>query len=685
MKKFLATSILALLLGFVSHAQAVPIPNAPPAERDGDYRSKGTGFWRNLDAPTIWQRRVGGVWQDVPVGTWPTNADGTIYIATGTTITIRAAGQTVYANEVNVLSGGTLILNPDDNSAANAANLVKSGNVYDLVIWGGGTLVVSTEKDRSQYFAFTPIANVPPFILFKSGSTFRFDDRPAKNLGADWEDFGSLGMSNWETGSVFQWNSNRPPVFAGRTYFPNTVPNNMTSAIPILRITKPTVTVAAESGELTVNGRLDLWENLTLSTPGYDKYFRNGIIGRGTLTFNVGTANTNKIEMDGVDVQLGGGSIVTNQKVEIGGANNPCTVTMISNKTITGTSSTVRPGQFSIVGTAPNPTRVLLGANNLTYTGAGGMVTASPYGYIVTDGTGEFRRDVSTAGNYLFPIGNAANYQKAEISFGAANAAGTILGGRFITGAAGHAGLPLTEKDDFLPYTSNYGYWQMNAASTVASTYTGAFTGRFPGILDFSKLHMVKRPNGGSWMLDGTHVTTTGSNAEFVLQRTGMAGFSEFAAAGNAVALPVKFDNISAILSGGNLLVNWSSLTEQDALRYDVYLSKDGINFKKIGSVNSTAPDGNSNAKIDYKFRIPMSSAAAVLGISLFGMLFGFKRGRKKVVYLAIALFSIGMIVAACNKNAAEAIQTGKHFVKVVSVDKNGHEDVSSVVKVIHE
>lgn len=68
-------------------------------------------------------------------------------------------------------------------------------------------------------------------------------------------------------------------------------------------------------------------------------------------------------------------------------------------------------------------------------------------------------------------------------------------------------------------------------------------------------------------------------------------------------------------------------------------------------------------------------------------MIFGFKNSRRRIGYLAIGVFASTLMFVACNKNDdAIDITTGeKYFVKVVSVDFDGHEDTSSVVKVVEE
>jgi hypothetical protein len=102
------------------------------------------------------------------------------------------------------------------------------------------------------------------------------------------------------------------------------------------------------------------------------------------------------------------GEIPSNNTVEriILNNNTQNTITLGNDITVTGTI-TFTSG------------KLLLGDKNLftTYTGVG--VTGNTSSYIVTDGTGQFFRNIaaSTTANYNFPIGTLTNYSNANISF----------------------------------------------------------------------------------------------------------------------------------------------------------------------------------------------------------------------------------------------------------------------------
>ena len=63
--------------------------------------------------------------------------------------------------------------------------------------------------------------------------------------------------------------------------------------------------------------------------------------------------------------------------------------------------------------------------------------------------------------------------------------------------------------------------------------------------------------------------------------------------------LPLKLLDFTAALSGKNVLLNWTTVTEINTKYFDIERSKDATRFEKIGSVNAS---GNSTQKLNYQF-----------------------------------------------------------------------------------
>lgn len=103
--------------------------------------------------------------------------------------------------------------------------------------------------------------------------------------------------------------------------------------------------------------------------------------------------------------------------------------------------------------------------------------------------------------------------------------------------------------------------------------------------------------------LDGTHITTTGSNLAAVLQRTGMSGFSQFAVGGQSnLSLPVTLLSFSGYKDGSRNQLSWITASELNNRGFEVQRSTDGVNYTAIGFLNSLANGGNSNDQLSYRF-----------------------------------------------------------------------------------
>ena len=64
---------------------------------------------------------------------------------------------------------------------------------------------------------------------------------------------------------------------------------------------------------------------------------------------------------------------------------------------------------------------------------------------------------------------------------------------------------------------------------------------------------------------------------------------------GPDVLLPITVFNFSGEVQGKQNLLHWTTATEENNTGFEVQRSSDGINFKKIGFVNTKAINGNSS------------------------------------------------------------------------------------------
>ena len=152
--------------------------------------------------------------------------------------------------------------------------------------------------------------------------------------------------------------------------------------------------------------------------------------------------------------------------------------------------------------------------------------------------------------------------------------------------------------------------------------------------------------------------------------------------------LIVTFGAIEAKIEGKDLVVSWTTFVETDNDHFDIEVSKDGLSFTKIGSVNTKAPNGNSTQELKYDFTKSSTNASGLLGISIlsFGLLLLCFRKRKSLVYIALFAFGIGLFGSSCGKNeSALPSANTKVFVRIAQVDKDGTVDYSRIIQAIQE
>jgi Secretion system C-terminal sorting domain len=358
----------------------------------------------------------------------------------------------------------------------------------------------------------------------------------------------------------------------------------------------------------------------------------------GTGTFNMGTGFLRIGSPDGITTSGATGNIrTTNRNYSSGGVNCfeyngaaaqvtgdgiPTTVTgqlkfnnsngVSLSKSVTVNNSVLTPA-VGINGTiAFIVGRVSLGNFDLQLanTSPTAMSGYSASSYVVTAGTGLLKRSIPTStGNYDFPLGNSTDYKPASINFTTAPSVAGILSAKFSTAPPTFPNPTALVEGSItnISVASIQGSWFIDKdVSLTGGTYTGTFTSNgFSDIIDYTKIVLVKRPTaGGNWTLDGTHITTTGSNTAAVLSRTGMTGFSEFAIGGElGVSLPTTLTNsFTGTVHAFSNILYWATTTEINNNKFVIQRSANGSSFAAIGEVATKAVNGNSNIALNYNF-----------------------------------------------------------------------------------
>lgn len=241
-----------------------------------------------------------------------------------------------------------------------------------------------------------------------------------------------------------------------------------------------------------------------------------------------------------------------------------------------------------------NSGNIFLGGNTLVL----GTDQTTPGNYSYGSGTliGKFRRWITASvDSWSFPVGIAGFTRTAVIDFTVSPASAGTLTAEFIAQPGGFNGLPITEGLNTVLNTASDGYWRISAADGLSGgTYTGTFTANgFNTITDFSRLVLVKRADElAPWVLDGTHIPTTGNNILAVASRSGMSGFSDFAVGGDLFSLPVTLEYFRGRTTGDQNILEWLvSCTNTPGVNMELQHSQDARVFKSIYSRYATAPE----------------------------------------------------------------------------------------------
>ncbi|MBO9594747.1 MAG: hypothetical protein J7599_17725 [Niabella sp.] len=153
-----------------------------------------------------------------------------------------------------------------------------------------------------------------------------------------------------------------------------------------------------------------------------------------------------------------------------------------------------------------------------------------------------------------------------------------------------------------------------------------------------------------------------------------------------AIALPVQFGAISATVTSKQLLVKWTTETEANNDHFDIEVSADGTQFKKIASVASKATAGHSATPLEYEYQANQAAMAIAL---TFGMLCctGLFSKRRKWHYLpaVVILLAVATLSGCSRKDMDIAAPTPNQYLRIAQVDKDGLKTYSKVIKITGE
>jgi hypothetical protein len=323
------------------------------------FRSKQVGNWADVNT---WESSADNISWFAATLT-PTDVANTIQIRNTHTVTV-STNQSM--DQVMVESGGILL------HTANTLT-VNDGAGDDIMVLNGGIFTLSSNSNGPVFSPVTATANI------NTGGMLRLSATGLTVAGT------GVHANNYiyQHASVLEYTPNLAFSSAGVTFFPNVD----AITIPVFRTTNNLGLIGAGTATV-INGLFEANGTITFTNSGA-KTFRNGIIGTG----NIGTDGTSgKFIINGLTAGLGGTGALTLPAIGGMDIGPTATVTMVSDKTVTG--------NIALLANA----LVILDSYNLTMTGdvIGGSVTS----HIVTNSSGKLViNNIVGAIPRIFPIG----------------------------------------------------------------------------------------------------------------------------------------------------------------------------------------------------------------------------------------------------------------------------------------
>ena len=352
------------------------------------------------------------------------------------------------------------------------------------------------------------------------------------------------------------------------------------------------------AGSVTFLSDIDIAGNMTTSSATsivnsnnkYVKLAGNFVNSAGNTTYtNTGTVGT--LEFNGAAAQTynqGSAQLDLNNVV----MNHTSTgVTLLTNMYIKSTTGTLTLTAGKIT---TNAFEV-----NVANTANACVSTGNTTSYV----NGNLRRYLAAGatGSFDFPVGNTANYERVNLDFTTAAAAGAInLLARFDAwgGTWPMPGAPAWGPECAVTYNQPFldnGYWSIDASAASTGLYnmTAYNTGYTNAAAGWS---IAKSASGApAWALQGT----CQAGPVTAVVRNAMSGFSKFATIQSSSVLPLQLLSFKGTNKNTFNELVWETASEEKVTGFELESSANAVDFKMI---HSRSANGATNHSTSYKF-----------------------------------------------------------------------------------
>lgn len=152
----------------------------------------------------------------------------------------------------------------------------------------------------------------------------------------------------------------------------------------------------------------------------------------------------------------------------------------------------------------------------------------------------------------------------------------------------------------------------------------------------------------------------------------------------NESVLPVHFGLIEATVQNQHLFVKWSTLTETNNDYFDIEVSADGKQFKKLATIQSLASSGNSDLPLHYEYTIEAPQVMFLPVLIYFFLLCFLIDAKNRKIFL-IMLVAGTATLWGCSKSGSrpESVNT-KIFLRIAQIDGDGKKEYSKTIIVVN-
>lgn len=223
-----------------------------------------------------------------------------------------------------------------------------------------------------------------------------------------------------------------------------------------------------------------------------------------------------------------------------------------------------------------------LGTNNITVNEVSGTFSSSRM--ILTNSTGEVRRNFSAAGSFTYPVGTVGEYSPILLDF-------TSLSGSSYAGVRVVASAHPSPSGTPVDYIERY--WTLTEGGftsfscNIAAVYVDAdVVGTYEPDITCGKY------SSGSWSYGNATVASTNT-----ITYSSATSFSDISGM-NIPSLPVHLIDFSAYMQDDKPAVKWSTASEYNSSHFNVYSSSNGVDKLFVSTADG---QGNSNEVTEYE------------------------------------------------------------------------------------